>query len=121
MRLILPSPVSVRAPLPERPTIAGVSGASSGWSLGRDLAIDLGTANTLIWERGKGVVLDEPSVVALEAGTDRLIAAVIGLLSIYVHPLVGWVLVGWFVGGFAYLVLEMPKSPRDPWDDGSRI
>ena len=27
----------------------------------------------------------------------------------------------WFVGGFAYLVLEMPKSPRDPWDDGSRI
>ena len=50
-----------------------------------------------------------------------LIALVIGLLSIYVNPLVGWVLVAWFVGGFAYLVLEMPKSPRDPWDDGSRI
>ena len=29
-----------------------------------DLAIDLGTANTLIYVRGKGVVLDEPSVVA---------------------------------------------------------
>ena len=28
---------------------------------------------------------------------------------------------GWFVGGFAYLVREMPRSPRDPWDDGSRI
>jgi len=52
-----------------------VSGSSSGWSLGRDLAIDLGTANTLIWERGKGVVLDEPSVVAVEAGTGKLIAA----------------------------------------------
>ena len=50
-----------------------------------------------------------------------LIALVIGLLSIYVNPLVGWVLVGWFVGGFAYLVFLMPKSPRDPWDDGSRI
>ncbi|MCY4727534.1 hypothetical protein NYO98_14700 [Nocardioides sp. STR2] len=50
-----------------------------------------------------------------------LIALVIGLFSIYVNPLVGWVLVGWFVGGFAYLVLVMPKSPRDPWDDGSRI
>ena len=50
-----------------------------------------------------------------------LIALVIGLLSIYVHPLVGWVLVGWFVGGFAYLILEMPKAPRDPWDDGSRV
>jgi len=50
-----------------------------------------------------------------------VIALVIGLLSIYVHPLVGWALVGWFVGGFAYLVLVMPKAPRDPWDDGSRI
>ena len=50
-----------------------------------------------------------------------LIALVLGLLSVYVNPLIGWLLVGWFVGGFAYLVLEMPKSPRDPWDDGSRI
>src|SRR5712671_989294 len=35
-----------------------------------DLAIDLGTANTLIYVRGKGIVLDEPSVVAIrqEAG-----------------------------------------------------
>jgi len=31
----------------------------------RDLAIDLGTANTLVFERGKGVVLSEPSVVAI--------------------------------------------------------
>ena len=30
-----------------------------------DLAIDLGTANTLIWVRGKGIVLNEPSVVAI--------------------------------------------------------
>ena len=30
-----------------------------------DIAIDLGTANTLIYVRGKGVVLDEPSVVAI--------------------------------------------------------
>lgn len=33
------------------------------WS--NDLAIDLGTANTLIWLKGKGIVLNEPSVVAL--------------------------------------------------------
>lgn len=49
------------------------------------------------------------------------LALLIGLLSIDVAPLVGWVLVAWFVGGFLYLVLEMPKVPRDPWDDGSRI
>ena len=30
-----------------------------------DLAIDLGTANTLIFARDKGIVLDEPSVVAI--------------------------------------------------------
>ena len=30
-----------------------------------DLSIDLGTANTLVYARGKGVVLNEPSVVAL--------------------------------------------------------
>ncbi|HEV7147165.1 MAG TPA: rod shape-determining protein [Pedococcus sp.] len=44
-------------------------------SLGRDLAIDLGTANTLVYERGRGVVLDEPSVVALDAASGRLVAA----------------------------------------------
>ena len=33
-----------------------------------DLAIDLGTANTLIWAREKGIVLDEPSVVAIRQG-----------------------------------------------------
>jgi rod shape-determining protein MreB len=43
--------------------------------LGRDLAIDLGTANTLVYERGRGVVLDEPSVVAVQAGTNQLLAA----------------------------------------------
>lgn len=51
-------------------------GAARGWlSLGRDLAIDLGTANTLVYEKGRGVVLDEPSVVAIEAGTGKLVAA----------------------------------------------
>lgn len=35
-----------------------------------DLSIDLGTANTLIYVRGKGIVLDEPSVVAIRVGKD---------------------------------------------------
>ena len=50
-----------------------------------------------------------------------LLALVIALFSIYVTPLVGWALLAWFVGGFGYLVREMPRSPRDPWDDGSRV
>ncbi|OOY86896.1 rod shape-determining protein, partial [Solemya velum gill symbiont] len=36
-----------------------------------DLSIDLGTANTLIFARDKGIVLDEPSVVAIRTGTGR--------------------------------------------------
>ena len=39
-----------------------------------DLGIDLGTANTLVNVRGKGIVLSEPSVVAVERGTKRVIA-----------------------------------------------
>ncbi len=42
--------------------------------LGSDLAIDLGTANTQIGVAGEGVVLDEPSVVAVEEGTTRIVA-----------------------------------------------
>ncbi len=33
--------------------------------LGRDMAVDLGTANTLVYVRGRGIVLNEPSVVAI--------------------------------------------------------
>lgn len=39
-----------------------------------DLAIDLGTANTLIWMRNKGVVLNEPSIVAFDRSTKNIIA-----------------------------------------------
>ena len=39
-----------------------------------DLAIDLGTANTLIYMRDKGIVLDEPSVVAISVDDNRIVA-----------------------------------------------
>jgi len=47
---------------------------SNPLGLGRDLAIDLGTANTLIYARGIGVVLDEPSVVAINVNDGRPVA-----------------------------------------------
>lgn len=40
-----------------------------------DIAIDLGTANTLIYVRNKGIVLDEPSVVAIKNNTKKVLAA----------------------------------------------
>ncbi len=42
--------------------------------MGRDMAIDLGTANTLVYVRGKGIVLDEPSVVAVNRDTGAVLA-----------------------------------------------
>lgn len=57
-----------------------------------DLAIDLGTANTRVWGRGRGLVLDEPSIVAVERGTTRVLSrgrsggAVVGRLA---KPMVG--------------------------------
>jgi rod shape-determining protein MreB len=39
-----------------------------------DIAIDLGTANTLIWVKGEGVVLNEPSIVAFDRVTKRIVA-----------------------------------------------
>jgi len=40
----------------------------------KDLGIDLGTANTLVHLRGKGIVLREPSVVAIQNDTGKVLA-----------------------------------------------
>ena len=37
-----------------------------------DLAIDLGTANTLVYARGKGIVVNEPSIVAINKNTGEV-------------------------------------------------
>jgi rod shape-determining protein MreB len=39
---------------------------------GRDMAVDLGTANTLVYVRGRGIVLSEPSVVAIDQRTSEV-------------------------------------------------
>jgi rod shape-determining protein MreB and related proteins len=52
-----------------RPGTEGVLGV-----LGRDMAVDLGTANTLVYVRGRGVVLNEPSVVAINTLTGAILA-----------------------------------------------
>jgi hypothetical protein len=60
-------------------------------------------------------------------------AAWVGLLGspsvLLLSVLVGWTpprLLAWslvvaFVAGFVYLVLQMPRGPRDPWDDGAQV
>ncbi|UOF91527.1 rod shape-determining protein [Fodinisporobacter ferrooxydans] len=41
---------------------------------GKDIGVDLGTANVLVHVKGRGIVLDEPSVVAIESQTRRVVA-----------------------------------------------
>ena len=48
-----------------------------------DVAIDLGTANTLIYVRGQGVVLNEPSIVAVDRATRKMIA--VGKEALQMH------------------------------------
>ncbi|MEK7268635.1 MAG: rod shape-determining protein, partial [Nitrospirota bacterium] len=51
----------------------GLAGDILGW-FSTDLAIDLGTATTLVYVRGKGIVLNEPSVVAIERKSEKVLA-----------------------------------------------
>ena len=46
---------------------------SFNWVSG-DIAIDLGTANTLIWLAGKGIIINEPSIIARSTKTGAVIA-----------------------------------------------
>ena len=45
-----------------------------GGLFGQDVAIDLGTANTLVFVKGQGIVISEPSVVAIDNKTDKVLA-----------------------------------------------
>src|SRR3989344_6464591 len=47
---------------------------SKNFLFSNDIAIDLGTTNTLVYVRGKGVVLNEPSVVAVNDKTHQVVA-----------------------------------------------
>ena len=49
----------------------GVFRSMTGFG-GRDMAVDLGTANTLVYVRGRGIVLSEPSVVAIDQRTGEV-------------------------------------------------
>ena len=51
----------------------GFAGDLLGW-FSSDLAIDLGTATTLVYVRGQGIILNEPSVVALEKQSNSVLA-----------------------------------------------
>lgn len=96
---------------------------------GRDR--DLVGEREALWEEAERFVPPTPPPLPRVA-RDRLLAwiGVFGsptvllfclVLGIGLPDLVGYALIAGFVGGFAYLVLQMPRGPRDPFDDGARL
>jgi rod shape-determining protein MreB len=76
MSIVYPAQAPPEIP---RPTISPAPGGihvlnSLFGLLSRDIGIDLGTANTLVLVRGKGIVINEPSVVAINRKTKRVLA-----------------------------------------------
>src|SRR5207342_917058 len=64
-----------RAHLEEGGSRLGRDPLGDGFVSSRDLAVDLGTANTLVYQQGRGVVYDEPTVVAVNARTGQVLSA----------------------------------------------
>ena len=71
--------------------------------LGRDMAVDLGTANTLVYVRGRGIVLNEPSVVAVNTLN--------GAISTAAKPSPGSKPSASSSASAGQAMLEMPKRP----------
>lgn len=53
-------------------------------------------------------------------GTPALVIVLVAL-RVTIPGWAGLLLAAAFVGGFLYLVMRSPRSPRDPWDDGARV
>ena len=65
-------------------------------SFGKDIAIDLGTATTLVYIKGQGIVATEPSVVAVNQKTGQVLAIgdeakkMVGRTPMHIQPVVHW-------------------------------
>jgi len=65
----------------------------------------------------------EPIRLAAWAGVlvSPLVLTVALIISWRLPTMLSFLLVGWFIGGFALLVWQLPQGPSDPYDDGARI
>jgi hypothetical protein len=69
--------------------------------------------------------LPRPPIDRLAAWAGVFVSPVLLLIAtvlrVPIPAVVVWLLVGAFLGGFGYLVTQMPRGPRDPFDDGARL
>lgn len=89
-----------------------------------------GTGDEPAWDEDRYVPPPPPPLPHLTPDRFAAWAGVFGapsvllvalLLSIHFPAWLGYLLVAAFVGGFVYLVVQMPRGPRDPGDDGARL
>lgn len=70
-------------------------------SLAKDIGIDLGTASVLVYIKGKGIVLNEPSVVAIDKNTGRLLkVGAAGSAMLGRTPATSWPSAPWRTASF---------------------
>ena len=96
-----------------------------------DLAIDLGTANTLVSVRGKGIVIREPSVVAIDKNDERILAVGIEAKRmlgrtpgniVAVHPLKDGVIADFDVTeAMLRYFIDKASEKRYPWTPRPRV
>ena len=100
-------------------------------SWGGDMAVDLGTANTLVSVRGRGIVLIEPSVVAVEKDTKRVLAVGIEAKRmlgrtpgsiVAIRPLKDGVIADFEVTeAMLRYFINKPRVKRFPWQPKPRV
>ncbi|MCM0621656.1 hypothetical protein [Nocardioides bruguierae] len=100
---------------------------SEGWGSWADplpsTADDVEPADRFVPPAPTPITRPEPDLALAWAGVlgAPALLLVVLLTGLGLPTLVGYLAIGWFVGGFIYLVARMPREPRDPWDDGSRL
>ena len=86
-----------------------------------DLAIDLGTANTLVSVRGKGIVIREPSVVAIDKNDERMLGRTPGNI-VAVRPLKDGVIADFDVTeAMLRYFIDKASEKRYPWTPRPRV
>ena len=110
-------PEEPEAPAPPQPPVA------PALNDGADVDLEEATADRFV--PPPPPPLPHPPPVRLAAWLGLFGSPAVLLLSLILGfmlpPLLGYALIGAFLGGFAYLVVHMQRGPRDPGDDGARI
>ena len=78
----------------------------------KEIGIDLGTVNVLVYVRGQGIVLQEPSVVALSVDENKIVAGMAHQAHVILALSMGLVILAHIAGALKHRIQE-PGSDKD--------